>query len=116
MSPLLSRTRPSQPSPTASAAAAAVEAPPWTVHGKTQDVAVYICRRRAETVPDVLGWTPETDQDVMAGPRRRAGGGGRGGGGGGDEAETDEGRVRPDARADRGWGWAEAQLGAIEWE
>lgn len=116
MTPLLSRTRPPQPTAvnpphTAHEPPCSTEAPQWTVHGKTQDVFVYVCRRRRGTLPDVLGWTPGTDEEVMAGPRVRRSARE-------DDALEAEERAarRADAGEEHGWGWAEAQLGAIEWE
>ncbi|GHJ84519.1 hypothetical protein NliqN6_0921 [Naganishia liquefaciens] len=89
---------------------------PWRIHGRDEDVVVYICRRRRGTMENVSGWTPRTDEEVMRGPRMRRSSGARKVG----EEEEEEGPEqlveRVDATVERTWGWAEAQLGAIEWE
>lgn len=64
---------------------------PWRVHGVEDETYTYICRRWKRTLLD--GWAePKSDEALMNG--------------GGMEK----------VGADRGFGWVEGQLGAIEWD
>jgi hypothetical protein len=93
----------------------------WSIHGQDNDVYTYICRRRADTLPTPKEkrskgwWTPQTDEEAMRGPRH--GSSPAAAATSMDDGTEALGLCRMQERGvDRSWGWAEAQLGAIEWD
>jgi hypothetical protein len=70
--------------------------PPWTPHGEEHDTVTYVLQRLDWTLRD--GWTvPDGDGEIMRGV------------GGVAFGEEQGGRGRE-------WTWADAALGAIEWD
>jgi hypothetical protein len=70
--------------------------PPWTLHGEEHDTVTYVLQRLDWTLRN--GWTvPDGDAEIMRGVGGVAFVEEQGGGG-------------------RGWTWAVAALGAIEWD
>ena len=69
----------------------------WAIHGIKDETYTYILRRRSETLTN--GWkVPINHNDLMNG-------------------KTSEYSSSFSAQGgDRSWGWAEIQLGSIEWD
>jgi hypothetical protein len=97
----------------------------WSIHGQDQGVYTYICHRRADTLPlpQEAGskgwWTPQTDEEAMRGPRHGSSPESEAAPAPtsmNDGAEALSGCGMQERLVDRSWGWAEAQLGAIEWD
>lgn len=104
----------------------ASQKPQWGTHGQENDVYTYICHRRADTLPSSLEagskgwWTPETDEEAMRGPVRHESSSASAASLESvsmDEGAEALGSCRTQEReVDHSWGWAEAQLAAIEWD
>lgn len=96
----------------------------WGTHGQEHDIYTYICHRRADALPspeeaESKGWwTPETDEEAMSGPVRYqvppSLEGTSAGGSSNSSADARGSCGMQERGVDRSWGWAEAQLGAIE--